>query len=86
MLLAVGGKGQMRFMAAEKNGATPVFIEFLKRSLFKQKEPVYLIVGGRPAHKSEKVKEYVESAGGKLKLFYLPGHSPELNPDETAWS
>jgi hypothetical protein len=33
----------MRFMATEKNGTIPVFIEFLKRLLFKQKEPVYLI-------------------------------------------
>jgi flavodoxin len=32
------------------------------------------------------VKAYVESTKGKLKLFYLPGYSPELNPDETVWS
>jgi transposase len=28
----------------------------------------------------------VESTKGKLKLFYLSGYSPELNPDETVWS
>jgi transposase len=31
------------------------------------------------------VKNYVTSADGKLELFYLPGYSPELNPDEWAW-
>jgi transposase len=28
----------------------------------------------------------VETTDGKLKLFYLPGHAPELNPDELVWS
>ncbi|GMO29032.1 MAG: hypothetical protein Ta2B_09980 [Termitinemataceae bacterium] len=32
------------------------------------------------------MKEFVESTNGKLKLFFLPGYSPELNPDETVWS
>ncbi|MDR2482777.1 MAG: transposase, partial [Treponema sp.] len=34
----------------------------------------------------KKVKEFVASTGGKLQLYYLPGYSPELNPDETVWS
>jgi transposase len=28
----------------------------------------------------------VESTEGKLWLFILPGYSPDLNPDESAWS
>jgi|TARA_R110000851_G_scaffold263476_2_gene416020 transposase len=27
----------------------------------------------------------VESLNGKLKLFFLPPYSPELNPDESVW-
>ncbi|MDR0440904.1 MAG: transposase, partial [Candidatus Accumulibacter sp.] len=23
---------------------------------------------------------------GRLRLYYLPGYSPELNPDETVWA
>jgi transposase len=61
--------------------------EFLRKQLlFKQENPVFFIVDGHPVHKSKKVKEYVESTGGRLTLFYLPGYSPELNPDETVWS
>jgi transposase len=86
MLSAISGKGHMRFMVTKKNGTIPVFIDFLKRLVFKQEKPVYLIVDGHPVHKSKKVKEYVESTKGKLKLFYLPGYSPELNPDESVWS
>ncbi len=28
---------------------------------------------------------YVEEYGGKLRLFFLPPYSPELNPDEQVW-
>ena len=47
--------------------------------------PVYLIVDGHPSHRAKAVKNYVASTGGKLELFYLPGYSPELNPDEWVW-
>jgi transposase len=28
----------------------------------------------------------VASTNGKLRLFYLPPYSPELNPDEQVWN
>jgi transposase len=86
MLSAISSKGHMRFMVTEKTCTTPVFIDFLKRLLFKQEKPVFLIVDGHPVHKSKKVQAFVESTEGKLRLYYLPGYSPELNPDETVWA
>jgi hypothetical protein len=41
------------------------------------------IVDGHPVPKSKQIRE---STGGKLRLCYLPGYSPELNSDETVWS
>ncbi|GHV12977.1 hypothetical protein FACS189491_07050 [Spirochaetia bacterium] len=86
MMSAISSKGHMRFMITDKTCTIPVFIDFLKRLLFKQEKPVFLVVDGHPVHKSKKVKEFVESTNGKLKLFILPGYSPELNPDETVWA
>jgi transposase len=37
-----------------------------------------------PAHEKAIVKDYVASAPGKLTLHFLPGHAPDLNPDECA--
>ena len=51
-----------------------------------QDKPIYLIVDGHPVHRSTLVKSFVESTEGKLKLFYLPPYSPELNPDEQVWN
>jgi len=36
------------------------------------------------AHKSQKVRELIESVGAKL--YYLPAYSPDLNPIEKMWS
>ena len=36
------------------------------------------------AHKSQKVRELIESVGAKL--YYLPAYSLDLNPIEKMWS
>jgi transposase len=63
-----------------------VFITFLKRLMYGRRRPVFLIVDGHPAHRAKVAKAYVDSLGGKLKLFSLPPYSPELNPDELVWN
>jgi len=62
-----------------------VFINFLKRLLHGQRRPIFLIVDGHPSHRSKKVKAYVDSLQGRLRLFFLPPYSPELSPDELVW-
>jgi transposase len=86
MISAICGTGEMRFMVTEKSCTAPVFIEFLKRLIYGQKQPIFLIVDGHPVHKSSMVKKFVESTKGKLLIFILPGYSPDLNPDELVWA
>jgi transposase len=73
-------------MLHEGSVGAKVFVEFLKPLMVHAEKPVFLIVDGHPIYKAKMVKSYVEGLGGKLKLFYLPPHSPHLNPDETAWA
>lgn len=47
--------------------------------------PVFLIVDHVSYHNAKLVKDYVASTEGKFRLFFLPPHSPDLNPDEWAW-
>ena len=86
MISAISAKGHMRFMITSGRMNSELFIEFLKRLIHNAAHPVFLIVDGHPTHKSTKVKKYVVSTQGKLKLFYLPPYSPELNPDEFVWN
>lgn len=86
MLSAVSPRGKLRFMVTDSRVNADVFIEFLKRLLHNAKRPIYLVVDGHPTHKAKKVRRFVDSTQGKLKLFYLPPYSPELNPDELVWN
>lgn len=86
MLSAISAKGELRFMMTEKGTTADLFIEFLKRLIQGVEYPIFLILDGHPVHHSVKVRKFVESTEGKLELYFLPGYSPELNPDETVWS
>jgi len=86
IISAITARGNLRFMATEKNVTADVFCEFLKRLIANETRPVYLIVDQHSVHRSNKVRRFVASTNGMLKLFYLPPYSPELNPDELVWN
>jgi transposase len=77
MISAVTAKGALRFAVYEGNTNATTFIDFCKRLLHDARGPVYLIVDGHPAHRATAVKEFVASTSGRLKLFQLPGYSPQ---------
>jgi transposase len=86
LISAVTARGHMRFMIKEKGGVNAdVFIEFLKRLMVGATHPIFLIVDRGPAHRAKKTKAFVETPGGKLRLFFLPPCSPDRNPDELVW-
>jgi len=86
LISAVSAQGAMRFMTVEGRMNSDNFIIFLKRLIHNQKDPIFLIVDGHPSHKSGKVKKYIATTEGKLRLFLLPPYSPDLNPDEMVWN
>ncbi len=86
LISAITPRGKMRFMIKEKGGVNAgVFIEFLKRLLVGATRPIFLIVDRGPAHRAKKTAAFVETLGGKLRLFFLPPYSPDRNPDELVW-
>ena len=86
MLSAITAKGEMRFMVTTGRVNAPRFVEFLKRLLTKAAGPIFLILDGHPVHRSRVVSAFVKSTAGRLRIFLLPGYSPELNPDEQVWN
>jgi transposase len=86
LISAVNPQGEFRFMTIKGRTTARVFIEFLKRLVHNADRPVFLIVDGHSAHKAKMVERYVESLEGRLRLFFLPPYSPELNPDECVWN
>lgn len=89
MISAISPKGEMRFMVFEGKMDSTKFIDFLARLIDRFPRPIFLIVDGHPVHKSRTVKEWLRSVNAendRLRLFFLPPYSPELNPDEQVWN
>jgi transposase len=86
MISAVSPRGEFRFMLHDGSVNAEVFREFLKRLMVGATTPVFLIVDAHPTHKAKLIKKFVEAQERKLKLFYLPPYSPQLNPDEQVWA
>jgi transposase len=89
MLSAVSAQGALRFTVHDGTVNAAVFIDFCKRLLHDTERagggPVYLVVDGHPAHRAKATTAFVAATDGRLRLFFLPGYSPELNPDEWVW-
>lgn len=87
MISAVSPRGELHFDLFEGNMNAVKFIDFCKKLVHDNGPvPVFLIVDGSPAHTAKAVKQHVQSAKGKLNLFFLPPYSPDLNPDEWVWN
>jgi len=86
MVSAITAKGEMRFMVTTGKINAARFIEFLERLVDKAAAPIFLILDGHPVHRSRAVSAFVQSTAGRLRIFFLPGYSPELNPDEQVWN
>lgn len=62
------------------------FIELLKNFIARRRRPIILVLDGHPAHRAKSVFEYVQDLKGRLEIRFLPGYSPDLNPDEHVWA
>jgi len=82
MISALTNRGQLSWMVFKMRFTTDVFLEFLRRLIKHAKRKVYLIVDRYPVHRSKKAKEWIAERQEQIELFFLPGYSPELNPDE----
>jgi transposase len=88
MISAISNLGQLWFMVFKQRLDAGVFVAFLSRLLRAagDERKLFLIVDSHPVHKAAKVRRWLgekpAQRSGRLELFFLPGYSPELNPDE----
>lgn len=82
VISAITNRGEMAFRVFRCSFKREVFVDFMKRLIRHAKRKVYLIVDRHPVHLSGKVNNWIEKNKRQIRAFYLPGYSPELNPDE----
>lgn len=86
MISAIEQRGRIHFSCFTGIFDKASFIGFCEKVLADDGGTVFLILDGAPSHRAKDVKTFVESTGGRLRLFFLPSYSPTLNPDEWVWS
>jgi len=86
VISAVNARGE--FWASTYTGKLNAesFVGFLKEFLKGRAGKIFLVLDGHPAHKANRVKEYLKSLAGRFELHPLPTYAPDLNPDEFVWS
>lgn len=82
LLSAITNRGKLAFMVFEGSFVTAVFIGFLRRLIRHAGRTVFLIIDEHPVHVAAGVERWVRRHRHQVRLFFLPGYSPELNPDE----
>nr|WP_261563442.1 IS630 family transposase [Frankia tisae] len=86
MISAIEPRGSIHFTVFTGQANARFFIDFCQRLLHDDGGRVFLIVDKSPIHTARKVTDFVESTHGRLRLFFLPSYSPQLNPDELVWN
>jgi transposase len=82
MISAITNRGHLNFMVFKSRFTADVFLTFLNRLVRQVPTKVFLILDSHPTHKARKVKKWAQKNTHRICLFFLPGYSPELNPDE----
>ena len=82
MISAITNRGRLYFMVFDQEFRGPVFVKFLQRLLRQIRRKIFLILDGHPVHRSRIAKVWLAKNERRLRVFFLPGYSPELNPDE----
>lgn len=82
MMSTVTNHRTLRFSVFTERFTTKVLIDFCTRLLRSVDRKVLLILDRHPTHRSKKFHAWLAERVDRIELFYLPGYSPELNPDE----
>jgi transposase len=82
MISAITNRGKLYFMVFHGRFTAKVFLTFLKRLVRQVGRLLFLIVDGHAVHRAAAVRTWLDQNVARIRLFFLPAYSPELNPDE----
>ena len=74
----------MCFRLHDGSIAKEQIVAFLKALLAHLRRPLLIIWDNSRPHRSHLVRDYVAATDGRIKLHFLPGYAPELNPSSSS--
>jgi transposase len=82
LISAVTNKGALRWMVLDGALKAPSLLRFFARRIRDAGQKIFLILDRLPVHRAAKGRARLAGREAEIEVFYLPGYSPELNPDE----
>ncbi len=85
LLSTVSAEGKLRYSASDESINSQRFIAFLKQLIRGRTRPLILMLDRASFHGSKWVLDFVRAHRKQIRVFFLPRHAPEYNPDEQVW-
>lgn len=85
-LSAVTPQGAFYDRIEEGHISSREYIDFLDQLITAHPRPLILIVDRASFHRSRQVRKFVREHRDRIRVFFLPRHAPNLNPDEQVWN
>ena len=86
VLSMVTPKGEMKYSVTADSIDSVHYIEFLKNLIRDRERPLILLADRASFHRSQEVRDFVRAHRARLRIFFLPRRTPEMNPDEQIWN
>lgn len=86
VISAVSPRGRLWFRCYSGNLTAVLFVEFLGALLGDTRKRLVLILDSHPAHVAAYTRRFIHKNRRRLRVHFLPGYAPDLNPDEHVWS
>ena len=83
---AISPRGRMWFRCYKGNLDAPRFVHFLEGLLHDLTKPLVVVLDRHPAHRAAVVRRFLQANRARIRVHYLPGYAPDLNPDEHVWT
>ena len=85
-LSTVSVEDKMRYSVTGEHINSQRFIAFLRQLIRGRTRPLVIVLDHASFHGSKPVRDFVRAHRKQIRVFFLPRHSPEYNPDEQVWN
>jgi len=86
VISAISPRGRLWFRCYRGTLTAPRFVGFLTGLLHDVRGEIELVLDRHPAHVAAATRRFVHAHRARLRLHFLPGYAPDLNPDEHVWT
>lgn len=86
VLSAITTTGELYYRITGQHVNGESYIDFLRMILRERQRPIIVVADHATIHLSKKVRDFVRGNRRRIRMFFIPKHAPEINPDEQVWN